>query len=139
MAFRCSSGSRSQVLPVKLEEVEGAQHHGRVDAGAAAEEVKQRQPVGSADDYLAIDQAGAAAEHAQRQVDRRVVIGPVVAVAGDYAIAAAVAPGQEPEAVELDLLNAVASAAGAAVGRQGTMKPGRERPDARKDGTTLAT
>jgi hypothetical protein len=58
-------------------------------------------------DGLAVDQAEPHRQFGDRRRSQREAIGEVVTVAGDQAYAAIVAPGHDPEAVVLDLVNPV--------------------------------
>jgi hypothetical protein len=62
--------------------------------------------------HLSIDQAGAYLVVVQGLDHQRIALRPIVAPAGDQPDAHGVAPGHEPEAIVLDLVNPVGAGRG---------------------------
>jgi hypothetical protein len=92
-----------RILAVELEKVEGAEHHPVVVA-AAADQFEHRKPIVVAGDRLAVDNAGARLERGDRRGREREVVGEIGAAAAHEAHSAALARGDDAEAVVLDLV-----------------------------------
>ena len=101
----------AQVVAVQLQQVEGVEERLRL-VPAVAEQLEGGQPPLVAAHHLAVDQAGPHLEVVHGLDHQRVALRPVVAPAGDQPDAHGVAPGHQPEAVVLDLVNPVGAGRG---------------------------
>jgi hypothetical protein len=80
VALRTSSGSRRRSR-LKLKQVEGEQEHAGVGA-PIAETIERRQPIITAGDRLAVNQAGPHPERIYRAGDHRIALRRVIAAPG---------------------------------------------------------
>jgi hypothetical protein len=70
----------SEIVTVKLQEVEGAQHRRRI-MPSAPQALEVGEPVAVTDDRFAIDEAGANGQGGDGGEDEREAVRPIVAVA----------------------------------------------------------
>ena len=115
VALRTSIGSRRRSVAVQLQQVEGVQERlGLVPS--MAQKLERSHSLLVTAHHLAVDHAGPHLEVVHGFHDKRVAARPVVPSAGDQPDAHRVAPGHEPVAVVLDLVDPI-GARGRTVGR----------------------
>ncbi len=97
-----------QVVAVQLDEVEGVEEYALVSA-VVADEIERGNAVVIASDSFASDDAGARAQAGQRLDDQREATREVIAGAAIEPHSWAVLPGNDSEAVVLDLVQPLAA------------------------------
>ena len=91
-------GLAPQVLAIHLDQVEGVQER-LAEPALAMQSIEHGNPIGTADDRLAIDHERSGAELASGESNHRIPRGPVLAAAGEQANQIAVTTGDQPVAM----------------------------------------
>ena len=104
LALAVLNRSAAQVLALKLNEIEGAEHRGPA-VSLSPDKLEHGKTVLVGDDRLAVDQERVGRERRHCRHGERKSIREIVTVAGKQSDTGTIASGHDAEAVVLDLMN----------------------------------